>query len=229
MVISTITIVILLLSLIYLLHDRFSYILSDKDQYLSLIQLVIILAFIVVFSFRNKTNYQKIIKNISSWLLISLVALIGYSYQYEIKAFANRLIGNITPSLGLENSDDSITFYASQNGHFMIDGKINNESIRFLLDTGASKTTLNHNDALRIGINVKELSYDIPISTANGTSFVALAKIQSIEIKNILIRNIDVYVSKDNLSTSLLGMNFLNKLKKYEVTKNSLTLWSDFT
>jgi len=211
-----------------MLHSQFPYILADRENYIYIIELGAILALLLFWAFKKRENFKLVLKNASIWLAIALVILIGYSYQYELKDFTNKIFGNLIPSMGLKNKDGSVTFYASQNGHFMIDTKINNYSVRFLLDTGASKVTLTQADAKRMGVDLSQLNYDIKISTANGVAFAAPFKIEEIKVGgSITVRNVDAYISQGNLDVSLLGMSFLNKLKKYEVTNNALTLWNE--
>ena len=110
-------------------------------------------------------------------------------------------------------------------GIFMIDAKVNGHPVHFLLDTGATKVTVGARDARNLGIDLDSLKYDIRVQTAKGINFVAYIQFDSIQIGNILIKNVDGYVAKEGLSGSLLGMSFLNRLSKYEVGKGSITLW----
>ncbi|MOA63383.1 hypothetical protein D3C78_1890910 [compost metagenome] len=46
-----------------------------------------------------------------------------------------------------------------------------------------------------------------------------------VEIGNVLVRDVDAMVLRDEaLSTTLVGMSFLTKLKSYQVKGGSLTL-----
>jgi aspartyl protease family protein len=106
----------------------------------------------------------------------------------------------------------------------MIDALVNNAKVNFMLDTGASLVSLTLQDAIKSGVDVENLNYNMPSQTANGIAYSAPIMINEIRIGNITINNVSGSVSKNGLNKSLLGMSFLSKLKSYEVTKDTLTL-----
>ena len=97
-----------------------------------------------------------------------------------------------------------------QNGHFMTDGMLNGQLVSFLVDTGASVVTLNQADANRLNINYRKYGVRTEVLTANGKSFAWSVPNNKLQIGNITVENIDVQVAQGDLSSSLLGMNFLN-------------------
>jgi len=200
-------------------------VLSDKQNYGYILQSGLILTVLVVGIARSNIGFRTIVKWVSMWLGVAVVLLAGYSYQYELKVFAQRIFGQLVPSSAVDNPDGSISFYASNNGHFMIDATVHSQVVHFLLDTGASRVTLTQQDAKRIGINTDALKYNVPLSTANGTSFAAPIVIDEIHVGNIVVRDVFAYVSKSGLDTSLLGMSFLNRLTRYEVARDSIKIW----
>jgi len=225
--------IIIILSILIIasiaLSYKFPYILDNKDNYPSLIQSIVILS-VLLFGLLNKNVSVKfILTNVLMWCSVGLVLITLYTYQYDLKTFANRILGSLNPSSSIENTDHSISFQASYNGHFLIDAKVNNKVIHFLLDTGASFTTLTRKSAELIGIDTSVLNYNIPISTANGRSFAASTMIDQLEIGHLKVKNIIVYIVQSGLDVSLLGMNFLNGLDKYEVSQGRLTLWGNHT
>ncbi len=128
------------------------------------------------------------------------------------------------PSVGLEREDGSVMFHTQSDGHFHIQSKINGVQVTFLVDTGATRVALTQRDAKRIGVNVDSLKYNIRINTANGTSFFARTMLPQIVVGPISVEMVEAYVARQGLSTSLLGMSFLSRLKEYEVTQDTLTL-----
>lgn len=215
----------LLGALLFFLYKQFPYAFHGKDSYLNAIQTIFFLVVLVLGLMRSNLSLDVIFKWGSAWLCIMIVIITGYSYQWEIKKYFSNILGRLVPSIGQINKDGSVTFAASENGHFMIDAKVNEQIVHFLLDTGASKITLPLEDARSVGINTEVLSYDIPVSTAKGTNMVAYVQLKSIQVGNIVVRDIDAYVSKEGLSGALLGTNFLNKLSRYEVGNGSITFW----
>lgn len=111
-----------------------------------------------------------------------------------------------------------------RDGQFWTDGKVNNRSVNFLVDTGASSIALTPEDARRSGINPRRLDYDIRISTANGEGRAASVTLDSVKIGNIRVKNVEAMVVEQGLSVSLLGMTYLGQIEKIEVTPEMMIL-----
>lgn len=122
-------------------------------------------------------------------------------------------------------SASTVTLQKDQrNGHFWTQAKVNTGSVRFLVDTGASTVALTLNDAKKSGIKIRDLKFNVPVSTAGGTNYGAYVKLERLSVGAITLRDIDALVIKEGLSTSLLGMSFLGELQKVEVTPKTLFL-----
>lgn len=215
----------LLGALLFVLYRQFPYAFTGKNNYLNALQILFFLVILVLGLIKSNISLESLFKWGASWLCIMLIILTGYSYQWELKQYFSRILGHLVPAIGHINKDNSVTFSAGESGHFMIDAKINGQIVHFLLDTGATRITLSAEDALSVGINLEALSYNVPVETAKGTNMVAYVQLDSIQVGNIVLQNIDAYVSREGLSGSLLGTNFLNKLSRYEVGKGTITLW----
>ncbi|MFV2035751.1 MAG: TIGR02281 family clan AA aspartic protease, partial [Halocynthiibacter sp.] len=89
----------------------------------------------------------------------------------------------------------------------------------------ATLVVLTHDDALRIGIDVGALRYNVPVQTANGTAKNALVHLQEITVGSITISNIRALIAKpEQLETSLLGMSFLSRLTSFQIGGDQLVL-----
>ena len=110
-------------------------------------------------------------------------------------------------------------------GHYSGDFRINGKPIRGLIDTGATYVAVNESTARRLGFGAADLDYRYSVSTANGETKAAFVKIGRIEIGSIKVRDIDAMVLKDEaLSSTLVGMSFLKKLRSYGVEDGALHL-----
>ena len=94
-----------------------------------------------------------------------------------------------------------------------------------MVDTGASIVALRQSDARRAGIRVHRDDFNVPLSTANGTAYAAAVTLDSVAVDDIQIRNVRaVIVPDEQLSISLLGTSFLNKLRRFEVSEGTLLM-----
>ncbi|EJK79311.1 TIGR02281 family clan AA aspartic protease [Rhizobium rhizogenes] len=122
-------------------------------------------------------------------------------------------------------SHGSVLLPAGAGGHYQGDFKINGRPVQGMIDTGATYVAINESTARRLGISGSDLDYRYTTQTANGPSKVALVKLDRLEIGTIKVRDVDAVVSKDGaLSTTLIGMSFLKKLKSYGAENGSLRL-----
>jgi aspartyl protease family protein len=115
--------------------------------------------------------------------------------------------------------------YRNAGGQFDFNSSMNGLHVQVLVDTGASSVTINRSTARRIGIELDDRDFKNFADTANGRTSFARATIDEIRINGIVVRNVRTAVLKDtSLNKALLGMTFLNKLKKFEFQGNQLKL-----
>lgn len=119
---------------------------------------------------------------------------------------------------------DELVLEADSRGHYYVDAEINGETIRFLVDTGASMVALSPDDAARIGFRPDPAEYTGRARTANGIARIAPVMIDEIEIGDIRVRNVPGAVMDMAMRNSLLGMSFLTRLSGFEVRENRLIL-----
>jgi len=110
-------------------------------------------------------------------------------------------------------------------GHFMVEARMNGRKSKVLVDTGATYVAINESTARKLGIRLKDSDFKYKVRTANGITYAAAAMIDEIEIGRVRVRDVQASVSRDaSLSTTLLGMAFLKKLKKFEISNGELLL-----
>jgi aspartyl protease family protein len=166
-------------------------------------------------------------KAIVGWGGLATILIAGYAYRMELQEVGNRTLGALIPGYAVESRPGAseIVLYRSSDGHFRAIGEVNGVSVTFLVDTGASSTTLTAADAERAGLNLSQLSFSIPVSTANGEAKAAYARLDSLSIGGVRRSGINAHVAeRGRLNISLLGMSFLGSLKSYEVRGDRLIL-----
>lgn len=95
---------------------------------------------------------------------------------------------------------------------FRSDGKINNTSVRFLIDTGASSIALNSNTAQKIGLNYKQ-GLPLQATTASGVAKGYQVTLTTVKIGHIQLYNVKAAVLEGSFPTEvLLGQSFLSRI-----------------
>jgi len=113
---------------------------------------------------------------------------------------------------------------AGAHGQFMVDAEVNGETVKFLVDTGASKVVLTPEDARRVGYASSELEFTERFQTANGEVSAAPVELRSVRIGSLEIYDVEASVNGGPLGISLLGMTFLSRLQSYEIEDDKLVL-----
>ena len=115
---------------------------------------------------------------------------------------------------------------ADRLGHFLVGASVNGRDIEAMVDTGASTVALNAESARRLGINPAPSAFTAPISTANGIVAAAPVTLDEVRVGGIRVRNVAAVVVPDGLlQVNLLGMSFLGRLSKFELSGPRLVLY----
>ena len=94
-----------------------------------------------------------------------------------------------------------------------------------LIDTGATMVAINMSTARQIGIKLGNADFRGSAETANGRTRAAFVTINRLEIGRISVDNVEAAVLDDKaLSGTLIGMTFLNRLRRYQVENGALLL-----
>jgi aspartyl protease family protein len=163
-------------------------------------------------------------------LVLAAVLLVGGGYAAK---FADRTV-TAAPhavSAGVDgprepvSSGRSLMVERSRDGHFHVDARVNGLFTAALVDTGASVVVLRETDAANAGIRPRPSDYTAVVSTANGKVKGARATLDRVEAGGVTVYDVPAMVLPDDvLSTNLLGMSFLSRLKRYEVADGRLVL-----
>ena len=197
----------------------------DSSQYPNMVYLSLLLVLLVSsFISSRKFKTSTIIKQATLWSVIALIALIIYSFRHDFYQIKNRVTTELFPNKIMQINEKQIAITVSNNGHYYIEIKINQHPITFMVDTGASDIVLNLSDSKKVGINFDKIYSFKKYQTANGSITSGLTQIKEMELGKIKFYNVDVSISDRDMGTSLLGMSFLNRFKKYEFYQDRLVL-----
>jgi len=156
----------------------------------------------------------KAVKVGQSWNGISVVSVEREQATVEIQGRRRVLkIGQHHRAVGAAPASDhqSVTLAADARGHFVTEGLINGNPVRFLVDTGATTVALPAAEAQRLGIDYRkgERGYT---HTAGGVVPIYRVRLDSVKLGAIELSGIEGVVIEQGLDIALLGMTFLNRV-----------------
>jgi aspartyl protease family protein len=184
--------------------------------------LLVFIASAVVVMFRGR--FTQAIGAALLWVAIGLVLLVGYTYRFELREVADRVVAEVIPGYVVAHGR-SVEVARAFNGDFDITARINGARVAMVLDTGASSVVLTREDAKAAGLPLEVLAYTAVIDTANGRTHAAPVRLDRIAVGGLVERSVDALVAQPGqLKASLLGMSFLNRLQSWEVRGDRLLL-----
>jgi aspartyl protease family protein len=109
-------------------------------------------------------------------------------------------------------------------GHFWVNGLLNGQPVKFLVDSGATMTTIDRDTALSAGVPVSA-HRDQVVRTGNGIIHVSTGRADELQVGGIVRRDIGLQIA-DHDDLNVLGMNFLSSLSRWGVEGRWLVLVS---
>jgi aspartyl protease family protein len=156
---------------------------------------------------------------------VMLVSVDGKAAVIEVDGKKQTLeMGQHFESAASTGARDVVTLAADARGHFVTQGQVNGNSVRFLVDTGATLVALPAADARRLGIDYEKGTRGYS-STAGGVVPVYRVKLDSVSIGGIELLGVEAVVLEGRgMDVALLGMSFLNRTEmRREGTTLTLT------
>lgn len=193
------------------------------DRTAEFIYLVAVLVFVASALTVRKVPIGQGLKMFAGWVIIFLAAFVAFQLKDDIAGFANQLLDERRAETTGVAVGGNLDIAQSLDGHFWVDGRLNGEPVRFLVDSGATTTSISAETARRVGI---EPSSGIPaiVRTANGTISVQRGRAERLEVGHIVREDMAVHISEGFGGTNVLGMNFLSSLGGWGVEGNYLVL-----
>lgn len=100
----------------------------------------------------------------------------------------------------------------ASDGLFYVRAQVNGQSVRFLVDTGASVVVLSDADARAVGAMPARGRYNAKMATAGGNRPMAWTKLAHVRVAGQDVHGVTAAVVSGGPGVSLLGQNLLSKL-----------------
>ena len=157
-----------------------------------------------------------------AWIAIFGGGFVLFTFRDDLSYVAQRLRAEATGQPVVQGREIRIPM--AIDGHFWVDGVVNGRSVKFLVDSGATMTTIDRETAMRAGVTVSPRR-DQFVRTGNGIIRVASGRADELQVGGISRNDVGVQIA-DNDDLNVLGMNFLSSLNRWGVEGRWLVLVS---
>lgn len=196
----------------------------SSHEWSNVIYILILIVLLIMGFSRKDLPIKKIFEFSGLWILFALVALVLYSYRFEIIEIKDRVLSDLFPSKAINKNQKQLVLNIAQDGHYYLNVKIKNHEVRFMIDTGASDVVIDEKIALKLGYDLQKINYDKVFQTANGQSYGASISFDEVDVSGVKFYNVQASITNSDLVIPLLGMSFLQKFYKYEFFRDKLIL-----
>ena len=175
------------------------------------------LALVLWFFFRDRTRLGLKLQYLGVWALILLGAIAAVGLWGDIRQ-------TVMPQQAVFAEDGRVELPRAPDGHYYVSLDLNGVPTRFVIDTGATGMVLSRNDAERAGLTPDQLIFRGQANTANGMVRTAPVRLESVGLGPFTDRNVRAYVNEGEMRTSLLGMSYLQRFDRLEISNGRLIL-----
>ena len=155
-----------------------------------------------------------------AWVVIFAGGFVLFTFRDDLGWVAQRLRAEATGAPVAQG--ETIRIPMAIDGHFWVSGAINGEPVKFLVDSGATMTTIGSGTASRAGVAITP-GRDQLVRTGNGIIRVASGRADQLAIGPIQRDGMRLHVAQGE-DLNVLGMNFLSSLDRWGVEGRWLIL-----
>ncbi len=142
----------------------------------------------------------------AAWVLVFILMV----WLFDVMETGKRNPNQKVRTHVLAGGQKEIVLQSSRYGHYVTTGRINNEKVTFLVDTGASYVSVPQHVARKAGL---QKGRPIAATTANGVVVVYATTLDTISIGDITLYDIKADINPHMQGDEvLLGMSFLRHL-----------------
>jgi aspartyl protease family protein len=164
------------------------------------------------------------LRMVLAWVAIIAGLFVIFSFRPEIKAVWQRVTSDLAGTANQSSTGKAVKITRSDDGHFNVRAEVNGVPVDFLIDSGATWTSLSAKTATAARVIVDESGFPVALDTANGQVTARRGQIDTLSINGLGMKNHMVVVSESFGDTNVLGMNFLDALKSWKVEGSTMTL-----
>ena len=157
-----------------------------------------------------------------AWIAIFAGGFVLFTFRDNLGWVAQRLKAEAVGTPVTEGRETRIPM--AIDGHFWVSARLNGRDVKFLVDSGATTTTVDRGTAAAAGVAISP-TRDQFVRTGNGVVRVASGRADELSVGGITRRNVAIEIA-DNDDLNVLGMNYLSSLSRWGVEGRWLVLVS---
>ena len=162
----------------------------------------------------------KLITMALAWVAIFGAGFVLFTFRDNLGWVAERLKAEAIGTPVEQGRETRIPM--AIDGHFWVNAKLNGHDVKFLVDSGATTTTIDRGTAKAAGVEMSPRR-DLFVKTGNGVIRVASGRADELTIGGITRRDVALEIA-DNDDLNVLGMNYLSSLSRWGVEGRWLVL-----
>lgn len=162
----------------------------------------------------------KLITMALAWIAIFGAGFVLFTFRDNLGWVAERLKAEAVGTPVEQGKETRIPM--AIDGHFWVNAKLNGHDVKFLVDSGATTTTIDRDTAKAAGVEMSQRR-DLFVRTGNGVIRVASGRASELTIGSITRRDVALEIA-DNDDLNVLGMNYLSSLSRWGVEGRWLVL-----
>jgi aspartyl protease family protein len=164
----------------------------------------------------------KLVTMALAWIAIFGAGFILFTFRDNLGWVAERLKAEAIGTPVEQGKETRIPM--AIDGHFWVNARLNGREVKFLVDSGATTTTIDRAIARAAGVEMSP-TRDLYVRTGNGIIRVAGGRADELTIGGITRRDVALEIA-DNDDLNVLGMNYLSSLSRWGVEGRWLVLVS---
>ena len=155
-----------------------------------------------------------------AWVAIFAGGFVLFTFRDNLGWVMQRLKAEAVGTPVTEGQETRIPM--AIDGHFWVAAKLNGHDVKFLVDSGATTTTVDRKTAAAAGVAISNRR-DLYVRTGNGVIRVASGRAAELTVGTIRRTDVALEVA-DNDDLNVLGMNYLSSLSRWGVEGRWLVL-----
>jgi aspartyl protease family protein len=163
---------------------------------------------------------MRMVTMVLAWVAIFAAGFILFTFRDNFGWVTQRLKAEALGTPVVQGRETRIPM--AIDGHFWVSGRLNGTKVKFLVDSGATMTTVDRDTAVAAGVEVSPRR-DQFVRTGNGIIRVSSGRAAELKIGNIERHDVGLQIA-DNDDLNVLGMNYLSSLSRWGVEGRWLVL-----